>query len=225
MKKYKPNENELRKYLKPFDFPFSLPDHLSNLTLPFNNEIFDEIEQLSKDKKLPQELISDCYWIVTEYLYSFRNHSKFQDISDWNFNRNKAIKDMLEFYNGAVEMNKPVLLSIKVGKESKAIDDPVGISDLMDRMKELSDRIEEEHTQKSTFSKEPLKIGIPAISNYLLAKGIEFKSFRARIIAYLYSLAEMPMKANVDSERKSLSYDSKDWDEENAKKTVLNYMP
>jgi|GEM_PF-6305410 hypothetical protein len=224
MKKYKPNENELRKYLKPFDFPFSLPDHLSNLTLPFNNEIFDEIEQLSKDKKLPQELISDCYWIVTEYLYSFRNHSKFQDISDWNFNRNKAIKDMLEFYNGAVEMNKPVLLSIKVGKESKAIDDPVGISDLMDRMKELSDRIDEEHTQKSTFSKEPLKVGIPAISNYLSAKGIEFKSSRARIIVYLYSLAEMPMKANVDSERKSLSYDSPDWDEENAMKTALNYM-
>lgn len=225
MKKYKPNENELRKYLKPFDFPFSLPEHLSNLTLPFNNEIFDEIEQLSKDKKLPQELISDCYWIVTEYLYSFQNHSKFQDVSDWNQKRNKQIKDILSFYEDAIIRKEPVLLSIQAGMKSVSVDDPVGISDLMDRMKELSDRIDEEHTQKSTFSKEPLTIGIPSVSNYLSAKGIEFKSSRARIIAYLYSLAEMPMKANVDGERKSLSHDSPDWDEENAKKTVLNYMP
>lgn len=224
MNKYKPNEIELRKYLKPFDFPFSLPDHLSNLTLPFSNEIFDEIERLSKDKKLPQELISDCYWIVTEYLYSFRNHSKFQKVSDWNQERNKQIKDIIFFYQDAIKSKEHVLLSIQAGMKSVSVDDPVGISDLMDRMKELSDRIDEEHTQKSTFSKEPFKNGIQAISNYLSSKGINVKQSRALIIAYLYSVAGMPLKTNIAGERVPITHDSKEWDDENVMKAALYYM-
>jgi hypothetical protein len=174
--------------------------------------------------RVTQKGIVANYWIVTEYLYSFRNHSKFQEVSDWNQKRNKQIKDILSFYQDATKRKEPVLLSIHAGMKSVSVDDPVGISDLMDRMKELSDRIEEEHTQKSTFAKEPFKNGIPAISNYLSSKGINVKQSRALIIAYLYSVAAMPLKTNIAGERVPVTHDSQGWDDENVMKAALYYM-
>lgn len=222
---YNPNTDLLKKYLKPAPIPFFIPDKVFNLSKQFDEEMFKSIQNIANEKGLPVELISDFYWIVTEFIQSYSNHEKYQKDAEWNRKRNTDLVKILCFYDEAVSRQESVTISVNVGQRGAPIDDPISVSFLIDHLRELKGRFDDESLKCPDFYKEPYKAGALAISQYLSeVLGIDIKNTRAKIIAYLYSIAGIPFKSTINNKRIPLAHTHEDWDEESAIKTVAIYL-
>lgn len=222
---YKPNVELLEKYLKPFPLQFFIPDKSLNSKKKFDDEVYKSLDNIVKERSLHAEHISDYYWVVTEFIQSYSNHEKYQKVAEWNRERNADLLKVLSFYDEAVSSQQTVTISVNVGQKSRSIDDPTSISFLIDHLRELKGRLDDESIERPDFKKEPFDVGAPAISKYLVeGLRISTERERARIIAYLFSIAGLPFLRTIDGERIPLSHTHDDWDEENAIKTVLKYL-
>jgi len=222
---YNPNLDLLKKYLKPAPIPFFIPDKELNLSKKFDETMFKSIQNVANEKGLPVELISDFYWIVTEFIQSYSNHEKYQKDAEWNRKRNTDLSKVLSFYDEAVSNRQSVTISANVGQKSASIDDPISVSFLIDHLRELKGRFDDESMKLPDFKNEAFVVGAPAISNYLMdGMGIQNKRERAKIIAYLFSIAGFAFRGTVSGKKIPLPHTHNDWDEESAKDTVLNYL-
>lgn len=222
---YKPNLDLLEKYLKPFQFPFFIPNKSLNSKKKFDDEIFKSLKDTVKENGIPTDHISDFYWIVTEYIQSYSNHDKYQKIAEWNRKRNTDLSKVLSFYDNAVSSRKSVTISVNVGQKGASIEDPISVSFLIDHLRELKERVDDESIKQPEFKKESFVIGAPAISKYLTeGLGIQTVRKKAKIIAYLFSIAGRPFLGTVGGKKVPLSHLHKNWDQEKAIKTVLKYL-
>ncbi|MEK6781822.1 MAG: hypothetical protein AABY93_08945 [Bacteroidota bacterium] len=204
---YKPDETSLLKYVGKFR-PFLL---VGQTEPDFDHKKFLLISKIIRDKKLPEELLGDFYWIVSNHLTTSSLLKSFQKISDSNLEVNRQLVDAAKMVQLARREKWSISVSIKAKRKSALITDTALVNLVIEQLeKEQSGLL----LDKTDFEQEQMAKSCTKINSYLSHKGISTASLRYRIIGYLLIIAGMPLY-HISNDRKKIQYDldDKDFDE------------
>lgn len=206
-KQYTPNTKDLERLIGPYR-PFVWPGQTDP---SFDSSKFSRLEQLLIRFDLPENLLSDLYWISVNGLENLKEVDKLTKRAGENLMANIELRNASKILNAAFQAKGGVEIQMFGARGGKAKLSDLTIINLIDKY--LSDKVPSLLFEKSDFRKSELFPYCRRIEKYLSVVGVKTVSERHKIIGHMLLFSGVIVSKREKGQSSQYHHDSPDFDE------------